>query len=172
MKAFYYVSNEEEFNHLQEYLLNKGCVWKGSGKTPILYNKKYPYISVDLGHISISQNPLGELSEIPGLNKGHPHAESMRLFAEDALTHPEPWKLWEMKLHFWVDCHENPTWVPIAEYRRKSIKNIETLEKENAELLEVIKRIIKVTKDLYKTFPTNVHHYAAEDLIKELEGKS
>lgn len=159
MKFNYYVSNEEEFNHLQEYLLNKGCEWKGFGKTPVPYDETYPYINVDLGYISMYQNPLSELSEIPGLNKGHPHAESMRLFAEDALTHPEPWKLWEMKHKFWVDCHENPIWAPNAEYRRKSIKNIETLERENAELLKMLKNMIKVSND-------------AEDLIKELEGKS
>lgn len=163
MNAYYYVSNEEEFNRLQEYLLNKGCEWAMSGKTTKPYNKTYPYINVDSGFIKNSSKPKGELSEIPSLNKGHPHAESMRLFAEDALTHPEPWKLWEMKLHFWVDCHENPTWVPIAEYRRKSIKNIETPERENAELLKMLKNMIKVSNDAEDLI---------KDLIKKLEGKS
>lgn len=53
--------------------------------------------------------------------QGHIHAENMALFAEDAKTHAEPWKLWECRAKngTWCDCLSNPRWVATKEYRRK-----------------------------------------------------
>lgn len=52
---------------------------------------------------------------------GHIHAENMALFAEDAKTHAEPWKLWQIKNHedMWVNLDFIPSWDPSLEYRRK-----------------------------------------------------
>lgn len=52
---------------------------------------------------------------------GHVHSESMLLYAEDAKTHTEPWKLWQMKSvdGVWRECEAHPMWVSATEYRRK-----------------------------------------------------
>ena len=54
-------------------------------------------------------------------NKGHIHAESMALYAEDAKTHAEPWKLWQITIGSlgWIDCKFSPQWDPTCEFRRK-----------------------------------------------------
>lgn len=53
--------------------------------------------------------------------QGHIHAESMALYAEDAKTHVEPWKLWQFKYRegMWVDLSTSPSWLPSHKYRRK-----------------------------------------------------
>ena len=53
--------------------------------------------------------------------KGHVHAESMALYAEDAKSHAEPWKLWQIKMGSfdWIDCKFSPAWDPSCEFRRK-----------------------------------------------------
>ena len=53
--------------------------------------------------------------------KCHVHAELMAQFAEDAKTHTEPWKLWQIKADdgIWWDCQYSPMWQIEAEYRRK-----------------------------------------------------
>lgn len=53
--------------------------------------------------------------------KGNIHAEKMALYAEDAKTCTEPWKLWQVKGDdgVWRDCLCNPMWAYDTEYRRK-----------------------------------------------------
>lgn len=53
--------------------------------------------------------------------KGHVHAESMALYAEDAKTHAEPWKLWQIKTGSfdWIDCKFGPSWDSSCDFRRK-----------------------------------------------------
>ena len=58
--------------------------------------------------------------------QGHPHAELMMAYAEDAKTHAEPWKLWEARNwqpkpdeSSWIDCKFMPEWDVYCEYRRK-----------------------------------------------------
>lgn len=54
--------------------------------------------------------------------QGHPHAELMMEYAEDAKTHAEPWKLWQLKNKkqlVWSDCTSNPNWDIDLQYRRK-----------------------------------------------------
>jgi len=52
----------------------------------------------------------------------HPHAENMRLYAEDAMETDKPWERWEYESHMlggWkpVACH--PYWEQDIRYRRK-----------------------------------------------------
>lgn len=52
----------------------------------------------------------------------HPHAELMKLYAEDAMTTTEPWELWEVRLKGdpkWIPMGIWPTWSPDCEYRHK-----------------------------------------------------
>ena len=50
---------------------------------------------------------------------GHPHAENMKLYAEDAMTTNEPWKLWEVCMHGeWNSLLTNPAWNADRQYRR------------------------------------------------------
>ena len=53
--------------------------------------------------------------------QGHVHAELMAQYAEDAKTHAEPWKLWQIKAGSfdWIDCKFSPAWDPICEFRHK-----------------------------------------------------
>ena len=51
---------------------------------------------------------------------GHPHAENMKLYAEDAMTTNEPWKLWEKCVYGdWYTLVRNPDWDDTRQYRRK-----------------------------------------------------
>lgn len=58
--------------------------------------------------------------------KGHVHAESMALYAEDAKSHAEPWKLWQIKTGSfdWIGCKFSPAWDSSCEFRRKSKTHI------------------------------------------------
>lgn len=53
--------------------------------------------------------------------QGYVHAELILQFGADALTHTEPWKLWQFKVDdgVWCDCPRNPHWRATTEYRRK-----------------------------------------------------
>ena len=55
------------------------------------------------------------------MKQGHIHAELMAQYAEDAMAHSEPWKLWQIKTGSfdWIDCKFSPTWDPSCEFRRK-----------------------------------------------------
>lgn len=53
----------------------------------------------------------------------HPHAENMRLYAEDAAETDKPWRLWEFRSVYdaceWWPVNEHPNWCPTNVYRRK-----------------------------------------------------
>ena len=54
----------------------------------------------------------------------HPHAESMALYAQDALETATPWERWERNTdnEIWNKCHDNPQWHARTKYRRKPAK--------------------------------------------------
>ena len=49
--------------------------------------------------------------------KGHIHAESMALYAEDAKTHVEPWKEWQFKYRegMWAGLADQPIMVTVPQ---------------------------------------------------------
>jgi len=50
----------------------------------------------------------------------HPHAESMRLYAQDAMETDKPWERWEFcERGSWRTLADHPLWILRAEYRRK-----------------------------------------------------
>ena len=51
----------------------------------------------------------------------HVHAESMRLYAEDAAETDKPWRRWETSAYrgAWDQCHCHPQWDLCVHYRRK-----------------------------------------------------
>lgn len=52
--------------------------------------------------------------------KAHPHAELMKLYAEDAAMSETPWENWERKDGSkWRSMYGNPTWSSLIKYRRK-----------------------------------------------------
>lgn len=53
--------------------------------------------------------------------QGHPHAELMAQYAEDAKTSVEPWEFWELKRErgAWTCLRSHPSWIADALYRRK-----------------------------------------------------
>ena len=51
---------------------------------------------------------------------GHPHAELMAQYAEDAKTSPHPWTQWEFEDNVgWAELRGHPLWNPFVKYRRK-----------------------------------------------------
>lgn len=53
----------------------------------------------------------------------HPHAELMKLYAEDAMNTAEPWNLWEFQPKeesVWFRLTNHPVWSLKAEYRRRA----------------------------------------------------
>ena len=51
---------------------------------------------------------------------GHIHAESMKLYAEDAATHEKPWELWQVDHGDGFNiCKLHPQWSTNNKYRRK-----------------------------------------------------
>jgi hypothetical protein len=58
--------------------------------------------------------------------KYDPHEKSKSLYAEDALTHKEPWMLWEFSLYEneWLHCLHAPDWDSQLQYRRKQTKKL------------------------------------------------
>ena len=65
------------------------------------------------------------------MNK-HPHAELMKLYAEDAMSAAEPWKLWEFQPKdeaVWYRLTNHPAWSHEAKYRRRAkVVNIDGVE--------------------------------------------
>lgn len=56
------------------------------------------------------------------MNK-HPHAELMKLYAEDAMQAAEPWTLWEFQLKdeaVWHRLTNHPAWSHEVKYRRRA----------------------------------------------------
>lgn len=53
--------------------------------------------------------------------KGHPHAESMLLYAQDAMETNKPWERWECKdsVEGWSSLTDHPMWGLYLIYRRK-----------------------------------------------------
>ena len=51
----------------------------------------------------------------------HVHAESMRLYAEDAAETDKPWERWDISSYrgVWVQCQCHPKWDLCVQYRRK-----------------------------------------------------
>ncbi len=48
-----------------------------------------------------------------------PHADLMAMYAEDAKTHAEPWKLWQFCFcDKWKPLDDHPSWLPENNYRR------------------------------------------------------
>jgi len=83
--------------------------------------------------------------------KAHVHAESMRLYAEDAADTDKPWKRWEGKNilhHSWFNCCQHPNWSKDFEYRRNpSTINIKELESERDALRAEVERLKAISKN-------------------------
>lgn len=52
---------------------------------------------------------------------GHIHADSMKLYADDAARNEKPWELWEYNPYNskWSSLDKNPMWCENYKYRRK-----------------------------------------------------
>jgi len=57
---------------------------------------------------------------------GHCHAHLMLQYAEDATTTDKPWNLWEVCFGSrWVPLKTHPEWAQAAQYRRKTLPDLE-----------------------------------------------
>jgi len=74
--------------------------------------------------VDLVEGPLDEVPSAKPALQGHPHAELMAQYAEDARRAPEPWLLWEtrdpdLRSDYWSNLHQHPRWEEDMEYRRK-----------------------------------------------------
>lgn len=85
----------------------------GRGKQTL----KYSICPLDDPHtvVHFSEDALTKVS-------AHTHAESMRLYAEDAAEIDAPWQRWEFCIPggMWESLDYHPSWTPSFLYRRKS----------------------------------------------------
>lgn len=90
-----------------------------------------------------------------GTNKPHPHAESMLLYAQDAMETDKPWERWEVKhadRESWLNVGGHPAWKPDYDYRRKPqtilVNGIEVPEPVREELEDWQRHwIVDITQD-------------------------
>lgn len=101
---------------------NCGVIWMTEDKAVFASNGK-----VNL-HRDCPGDLVADYPEQPAWNtavvppKGHIHAASMALYAQDAAESDAPWKLWEHR-HIasagFQDCRNHPSWLYDYVYRRK-----------------------------------------------------
>lgn len=86
--------------------------------------------------------------------KGHLHAISMLLYAQDALETDKPWERWEFK-HMdrgsWLSMSDHPAWNPDYEYRRKP----KTILVNGIEVPEPVRKPLKYSETYWLAVPTN-----------------
>ena len=124
---------EEEKKEVQQAFFDAGFIWKGKGAkyghpSALQYTNKYDYGDVSIRYLYEGSAEGCNMTAKEFLNlvyepeqQGHIHAELMALYAEDAKTHVEPWKLWEIyhPKGGWRGIGCNPTWASGLKYRRK-----------------------------------------------------
>lgn len=87
--------------------------------------------------------------------KGHPHAESMLLYAQDAAETNKPWERWEYSVSGtdtdWYGLTVNPLWEPSVSYRRK----LQTISVNGIEVPEPVRKPLKESETYWLAVPTN-----------------
>lgn len=124
---------EEEKKEVQQAFFDVGITWEGIGEVYVYTDATQYSNTVSEGKVlnhlmyctktddcNMTPKEFLELIYEPK-NQGHVHAENMALYAEDAKTHAEPWKLWECstsKGELAVLSY-HPSWGETFMYRRK-----------------------------------------------------
>ncbi|QMT41291.1 hypothetical protein [Neisseria shayeganii] len=131
----------EQSRAVQEACFANDIVWNGDDSKTIIYTER-PYLYIRAcgtitcgaeGEEAFFDNaklcPIEPESIIAMLNskpKGHPHAELMAQYAEDAAETDKPWVWWEFFIAAdeygddrWVTCNRPITWETQKQYRRK-----------------------------------------------------
>lgn len=91
--------------------------------------------------------------------KGHPHAESMLLYAQDAFETDKPWERWEYQNKWeyqnnstdWEDLSDHPSWHKCCGYRRKP----QTILVNGIEVPEPVRKPLKESESYWLAVPTN-----------------
>ena len=89
-------------------------------KVDVLYGPSFDGVNVGFDyykHANQTHTPQQVLEM--AREQGHVHADLMAQYAEDAKTHVEPWKLWQVKADdgVWYQCQSHPRWRGEREYR-------------------------------------------------------
>ena len=119
------IEEKQRVNEALAKIKNIGmCDPRHWDKTDVMYGPSIDGVNVGFDYRKVTNPTLTpqQVLEMAGMaDQGHAHAESMALYAQDAKTHTEPWKLWQMKTgsHDWIDCKFSPAWNLSCEYRRK-----------------------------------------------------
>lgn len=128
---------EEEKKEVQQAFFDAGFPWSSRGKTYQNLNA-VKYTNIAGGDITayclygsttegcnMTAKEFLELVYEPE-QQGHMHAELMAQYAEDATTTDKPWNLWEVCFGSrWVPLKTHPEWAQAAQYRRKTLPDLE-----------------------------------------------
>lgn len=94
-------------------------------KAPSDYGFNTKHVVQDLGGSTFGSFDWNKNIKVEVLmNQGHPHAELMLQYAQDAMTTTVPWKLWEYcsQSNGWISFTSgSPNWLEHIAYRRKPI---------------------------------------------------
>lgn len=118
------IKSPEHSKAFQEGVFDAGGAWGGGNTDVVMTGREYLYVDSSLGISWGSEDETFENDNrreivFPEPQRGHPHAELMAAYAEDARTNAEPWNLWQVKLRVWESLIGNPVWNSEFEYRRK-----------------------------------------------------
>ena len=92
------------------------------------------------------------------MNRPHPHAASMLLYAEDAAETDKPWERWEFKSGDtgFNGCLKHPEWNDHFEYHRKP----KTITVNGIEVPEPIREELKNIERYYLAYPISEELYS------------
>lgn len=123
--------SEDVKKEVQQAFFDIGISWIARGEVYQHFDKVQYTNTTGMGKVTTDLMYGGETNdcnmsaeeflELVYEPKGHVHAELMARYAEDAKSHAEPWKLWQIKMESfdWIDCQFSPGWDPTCEFRRK-----------------------------------------------------
>lgn len=85
--------------------------------------------------------------------KGHPHAESMLLYAQDAFETDKPWERWEYQTTHtdWEALSDHPSWHKCCGYRRKP----KTILVNGTEVPEPVRKPLNFVESYWIAMPTD-----------------
>lgn len=92
------------------------------------------------------------------MNRPHPHADSMLLYAQDAAETDTPWEQWEFgKEHSpFFPCLAHPTWHEDNKYRRRT----QTITVNGVEVPEPMRKEPEKAEWYYLAYPISEDLYA------------
>lgn len=175
-------STTEEKKLVQKTFLNQGIKWESCNRE--IYTKDIEFVTYYFAYrtdgnlflrccySTIENNDIISVEEFLDMavkldrnNDAHVHADLMALYAIDAKTTSEPWKLWELRpigYLKWKECNRNPTWCRNMEYRQKPKTHIVN----GVEIPELRVNVLNENEKFYLVNITSEKYYGVVEYLK------